>query len=42
MELPRIGGQSGSLLARHLAYQGRTKEVLELFESARPACPVSK
>ena len=34
-----IGGQSVSLLARHLAYQGRAEEVLELFESARPTLP---
>ena len=40
MEPPgAIGGQSGSLLARHLAYQGRTEEVLELFESARSRLP---
>jgi tetratricopeptide (TPR) repeat protein len=40
MEPPgAIGGQSGSLLARHLAYQGRTEEVMELFESARPGLP---
>jgi tetratricopeptide (TPR) repeat protein len=30
-----FAGQSVSLLARHLAYQGRADEVLELFESAR-------
>jgi tetratricopeptide (TPR) repeat protein len=30
-----FAGQSASLLARHLAYQGRADEVLELFESAR-------
>jgi class 3 adenylate cyclase/tetratricopeptide (TPR) repeat protein len=30
-----FAGQSASLLARHLAYYGRTDEVLELFESAR-------
>ena len=34
-----IGGQSVSLLARHLAYQGRAEEVLELFESTRPTLP---
>jgi tetratricopeptide (TPR) repeat protein len=34
-----IGGQSGSLLARHLAYQGRAGEVMELFEAARPILP---
>jgi class 3 adenylate cyclase/tetratricopeptide (TPR) repeat protein len=34
-----IGGQSGSLLARHLAYQGRAEEVMELFESARSSLP---
>jgi tetratricopeptide (TPR) repeat protein len=40
MEPPgAIGGQSGSLLARHLAYQGRTEEVMELFESARSRLP---
>jgi tetratricopeptide (TPR) repeat protein len=40
MEPPgAIGGQSGSLLARHLAYQGRTEEVMELFESARSGLP---
>ena len=40
MEPPgAIGGQSGSLLARHLAYQGRTQEVMELFEAARPGLP---
>jgi class 3 adenylate cyclase/tetratricopeptide (TPR) repeat protein len=40
MEPPgAIGGQSGSLLARHLAYQGRTDEVMELFESARSGWP---
>ena len=40
MEPPgAIGGQSVSLLARHLAYQGRTEEVMELFESARPRLP---
>jgi class 3 adenylate cyclase/tetratricopeptide (TPR) repeat protein len=40
MEPPgAIGGQSGSLLARHLAYQGRTDEVMELFESARSGLP---
>jgi class 3 adenylate cyclase/tetratricopeptide (TPR) repeat protein len=33
--LAAVGGQSASLLARHLAYQGRADEVLELFESAR-------
>jgi class 3 adenylate cyclase/tetratricopeptide (TPR) repeat protein len=43
MEPPgAIGGQSGSLLARHLAYQGRTEEVLELFESARSMLPSLK
>jgi tetratricopeptide (TPR) repeat protein len=30
-----FAGQSASLLARHLAYLGRTEEVIELFESAR-------
>jgi class 3 adenylate cyclase/tetratricopeptide (TPR) repeat protein len=30
-----FAGQSVSLLARHLAHQGRTEEVMELFESAR-------
>ena len=30
-----FAGQSASLLARHLAYLGRTEEVMELFESAR-------
>ena len=30
-----FAGQSASLLARHLAYDGRADEVLELFESAR-------
>jgi class 3 adenylate cyclase/tetratricopeptide (TPR) repeat protein len=30
-----FAGQSASLLARHLAYQGRADEVLELFESTR-------
>ena len=40
MEPPgAIGGQSGSLLARHLAYQGRTEEVVELFELARSGLP---
>jgi class 3 adenylate cyclase/tetratricopeptide (TPR) repeat protein len=40
MEPPgAIGGQSGSLLARHLAHQGRTEEVMELFESARSRLP---
>ena len=34
-----IGGQSVSLLARHLAYQGRAEEVLELFESTRSTLP---
>jgi class 3 adenylate cyclase/tetratricopeptide (TPR) repeat protein len=34
-----FAGQSGSLLARHLAYHGRTDEVMELFESARPKLP---
>ena len=34
-----IGGQSVSLLALHLAYQGRTEEVLELFESTRSTLP---
>ena len=32
-------GQSVSLLARHLAYQGRAEEVLELFESTRSTLP---
>ena len=31
--------QSVSLLARHLAYQGRAEEALELFESARSTLP---
>jgi class 3 adenylate cyclase/tetratricopeptide (TPR) repeat protein len=30
-----FAGQSGSLLARHLAYLGRADEVMELFESAQ-------
>jgi predicted ATPase/class 3 adenylate cyclase len=30
-----FAGQSGSLLARHLAYQGRADEVMGLFESAQ-------
>ena len=30
-----FAGQSASLLARHLAYDGRADEVLELFESTR-------
>jgi tetratricopeptide (TPR) repeat protein len=30
-----FAGQSGSLLARHLAYQERAAEVTELFESAK-------
>jgi tetratricopeptide (TPR) repeat protein len=30
-----FSGQSGSLLARHLAYQGRAGEVIGLFESAQ-------
>jgi class 3 adenylate cyclase/tetratricopeptide (TPR) repeat protein len=30
-----FSGQSGSLLARHLAYQGRADEVIGLFESAQ-------
>ena len=30
-----FAGQSGSLLARHLAYQGRAEEVMGLFESAQ-------
>jgi class 3 adenylate cyclase/tetratricopeptide (TPR) repeat protein len=30
-----FAGQSGSLLARHLAYQGRADEVIGLFESAQ-------
>jgi class 3 adenylate cyclase/tetratricopeptide (TPR) repeat protein len=30
-----FAGQSGSLLARQLAYQGRADEVMELFESAQ-------
>jgi class 3 adenylate cyclase/tetratricopeptide (TPR) repeat protein len=30
-----FAGQSASLLARHLAYQGRAEEVMELFDSAR-------
>jgi class 3 adenylate cyclase/tetratricopeptide (TPR) repeat protein len=34
-----IGGQSVSLLARHLAYQGRAEEALELFESTRSTLP---
>jgi class 3 adenylate cyclase/tetratricopeptide (TPR) repeat protein len=34
-----IGGQSVSLLARHLAYKGRAEEVLELFESTRSTLP---
>ena len=34
-----IGGQSVSLLAQHLAYQGRAEEVLELFESTRSTLP---
>jgi class 3 adenylate cyclase/tetratricopeptide (TPR) repeat protein len=34
-----IGGQSVSLLARHLAYQGRAEDVLELFESTRSTLP---
>ena len=34
-----IGGQSVSLLARHLAYQGRAEEVLQLFESTRSTLP---
>ena len=34
-----MGGQSVSLLARHLAYQGRAEEVLELFESTRSTLP---
>jgi tetratricopeptide (TPR) repeat protein len=43
MEPPgAIGGQSDSLLARHLAYQGRTVEVLDLFESARSRLPSLK
>ncbi|HEY6687705.1 MAG TPA: AAA family ATPase [Propionibacteriaceae bacterium] len=34
-----IGGQSGSLLAWHLAHEGRAGEVMELFEAARPIMP---
>jgi tetratricopeptide (TPR) repeat protein len=34
-----ISGQSGSLLAWHLAHQGRAGEVMELFEAARPILP---
>jgi class 3 adenylate cyclase/tetratricopeptide (TPR) repeat protein len=30
-----FAGESVSLLARHLAYEGRAEEVMELFESAR-------
>ena len=38
-----FAGQSGSLLARHLAYHGRADEVMELFESAQRnrSCPAS-
>ena len=38
-----FAGQSGSLLARHLAYHGRADEVMELFESERRnrSCPAS-
>ena len=35
----RFAGQSVSLLARHLAFQGRADEVLELFESTRSTLP---
>jgi class 3 adenylate cyclase/tetratricopeptide (TPR) repeat protein len=34
-----FAGQSAATLARHLAYCGRTDEVLELFESARSKLP---
>jgi tetratricopeptide (TPR) repeat protein len=34
-----IGGQSVSLLAQHLAFQGRAEEVLQLFESTRSTLP---
>jgi hypothetical protein len=34
-----FAGQSASLLARHLAYQGRADEVMELFEAARSKLP---
>ena len=34
-----VGGQCASLLALHLAYQGRAAEVMELFESARSTLP---
>jgi tetratricopeptide (TPR) repeat protein len=34
-----VGGQCPSLLARHLAHQGRAAEVMELFEAARSTLP---
>jgi class 3 adenylate cyclase/tetratricopeptide (TPR) repeat protein len=34
-----FAGQSGSLLARHLAYHGRADEVMELFESVQSKLP---
>ena len=34
-----FSGQSGSLLARHLAYHGRAEEVMELFESSQSQLP---
>ena len=34
-----FAGQSAAVLARHLAYDGRADEVMELFESARSKLP---
>jgi tetratricopeptide (TPR) repeat protein len=34
-----FAGQSAAVLARHLAYYGRTEEVMDLFESARSKLP---